>query len=49
MEQDISRIMRLSEQAEILALVFMVDSTSSMGAHIAAVKTQINSIVQNML
>jgi hypothetical protein len=46
--QDISRVMKLYQQAETLALVFMVDSTSSMGPHIAAVKSQITSIVQNM-
>jgi hypothetical protein len=48
MGQDISRVMKLYQQAETLALVFMVDSTSSMGPHIAAVKSQITSIVQNM-
>ena len=40
--------MQMYQQAETLALVFMVDSTSSMGPHIVAVKTQISSIVQNM-
>ncbi len=47
--QDIARAIEMYQQAETLALVFMVDSTSSMGPHIAAVKTQITSIVQNML
>ena len=41
--------MRMYHQAETIALLFVVDATSSMGKHISAVKTQITAIVEDML
>jgi hypothetical protein len=46
--QEIAQAMRLYHKAETIALVFVVDATSSMGKHIKAVKTQISSIVEEM-
>ena len=40
--------MRAYEQAEKLALLFLVDATGSMGPHIQAVKAQIGAIVADM-
>jgi hypothetical protein len=40
--------MRAYEQAERLALLFVVDATGSMGPHIQAVKAQITAIVAEM-
>jgi hypothetical protein len=40
--------MRAYEQAERLALLFLVDATGSMGPHIQAVKAQIAAIVADM-
>ena len=40
--------MRAYEQAEKLALLFLVDATGSMGPHIQAVKAQISAIVADM-